>query len=175
MSDEKEIGEFFYIPISRRDLFKLAGVTVAVNSARKGAKTVLIERSIALDGLGVIGCVYPFMQTHAPNSDTPYLAEVKKRLLEKGIDYDDKATGQTWHNPEILSLIHDEMCEESGVNILYETVVVDCVAKKGKISAVIVQTIAGLSAAYGWKNNIAANQIDWAKIPASQRSYVSEG
>ena len=198
MSNENETGKIFSIPISRRDLFKLAGVTAAgvilsganenkiaeaaenissqtinyagkkipvlydvdvcicgggpsgtaaaVNSARKGAKTVLIERSIALGGLGVIGCVYPFMQTHAPNSDTPYLAEVKKRLLAKGIDYDDKVTGQTWHNPEILSLIHDEMCEESGVNILYETVVVDSITTKNKISAVIVQTIAGLAA-----------------------------
>ncbi len=198
MSNENEIGKIFSIPISRRDLFKLAGVTTAgvilsganenkiaeaaenlssqtinyadkkipvlydvdvcicgggpsgtaaaVNSARKGAKTVLIERSIALGGLGVIGCVYPFMQTHAPNSDTPYLAEVKKRLLAKGIDYDDKVTGQTWHNPEILSLIHDEMCEESGVNILYETVVIDSITNKNKISAVIVQTIVGLAA-----------------------------
>ena len=32
---------------------------------------------------------------------------------------------------------------------------------------------AGIAAAYGLKNNVAANQIDWAKIPASQRSYVS--
>ena len=201
MSNENKIGEigkYFSIPISRRDLFKLAGVTAAgvilsgstennhvdaaekksagtlkyagkeipvlydvdvcvcgggpsgtaaaVNSARKGAKTVLIERSVALGGLGVIGCVYPFMQTHAPNSDTPYLTELKKRLLAKGIDYDDKVTGQTWHNPEVLSLIHDEMCEESGVNILYETVLVDALCKDKKIFAVIVQTIAGLAA-----------------------------
>ena len=99
-----------------------SGTAAAISAARKGAKVVLLERSVALGGLGVIGCVYPFMQTHAPNSDTPYLTEVKKRLLEKGIDYDDKVTGQTWHNPEVLSLIYDEMCEESRVNILYETV-----------------------------------------------------
>ena len=190
--------EIFSIPISRRDLFKIAGVTAAglvlsgsgdtsqveaaekisgetinyagkkipvlynvdvcvcgggpsgtaaaINSARKGAKTVLIERGIALGGLGVIGCVYPFMQTYAPNSDTPYLKEVKKRLLDKGIDYDDKVTGQTWHNPEVLALIYDEMCEESRVNILYETVLVDALNAGNKITAVIVQTIAGLAA-----------------------------
>ena len=34
---------------------------------------------------------------------------------------------------------------------------------------------AGIAAAYGLKNNIVANQIDWAKIPANQRSYVSAG
>ena len=123
-----------------------SGTAAAISAARKGAKVVLLERSVALGGLGVIGCVYPFMQTHAPNSDTPYLAEVKKRLLAKGIDYDDKVTGQTWHNPEVLSLIYDEMCEESRVNILYETVLVDALTSGNKITTCIIQTIAGLAA-----------------------------
>lgn len=188
------MGEFT-IPISRRDLLKLAGVTAvgavlsgqtyveaadkisgdtinyagkkipviysvdvcvcgggpsgtaaAVNSARNGAKTLLIERGIALGGLGVLGCVYPFMQTHAPNSDTPYLVELKNRLRGKGIEPFDGVTGQTWHNPEILAEIHDEMCAEAGAEILYQTVVVDSLTSGGKISVVIIQTIAGLAA-----------------------------
>ena len=185
----------FSIPISRRDLLKLAGVTAAgvvlsgnksgeaadnisgdsikyagkkipviysvdvcicgggpsgtaaaVNSARNGAKTLLIERGIALGGLGVLGCVYPFMDTHAPDSDTPYLAELKNRLRAKGIEPFDGVTQQTWHNPEILAEIHDEMCAESGVEILYQTVLIDALTSSGKISAVIIQTIAGLAA-----------------------------
>ena len=191
------MGKSFSIPISRRDLLKLAGVTAAgvvlsgtknnhvnaaekisgdtinyagkkipvlftadvcicgggpagtaaaVNAARNDVNVVLIERGIALGGLGVLGCVYPFMDTHAPDSDTPYLAEVKQRLRDKGIEPFDGVTQQTWHNPETLALIHDEMCEEAGVNILYQTVVVDSLMSGGKISAVIVQTIAGLAA-----------------------------
>ncbi|MBQ6005799.1 MAG: FAD-dependent oxidoreductase [Selenomonadaceae bacterium] len=185
----------FSIPISRRDLLKLAGVTAAgvvlsgsktveaaektsgdyvkygdkkifvlysvdvcicgggpsgtaaaVNAARNGAKTLLIERGIALGGLGVLGCVYPFMDTHAPDSDTPYLAELKNRLRAKGIEPFDGVTQQTWHNPEILAEIHDEMCEEAGVNVLYQTVLVDSLTSGGKISAIIIQTIAGLAA-----------------------------
>ena len=34
---------------------------------------------------------------------------------------------------------------------------------------------AGIAAAYGLKNNIAVNQIDWASLPAEIRSYVSAG
>ena len=192
------MAQKFSIPISRRDLLKLAGVTVAgvvlsgstelnhaeatknfsgssikyadkkipvlcsvdvcicgggpsgtaaaVNAARNGAKTLLIERGIALGGLGVLGCVYPFMDTHAPDSDTPYLVELKNRLRAKGIDPFDGVTQQTWHNPEVLAEIHDEMCAEAGVDILYQTVLVDALAGGGKISTVIVQTIAGLAA-----------------------------
>ena len=123
-----------------------AGTAAAVNAARKDVSVVLIERGVALGGLGVLGCVYPFMDTHAPNSDTPYVAELKQRLRKKGIEPFDGVTQQTWHNPETLALIHDEMCESSGVNILYQSVVVDSITSGGKISAVIVQTIAGLAA-----------------------------
>ena len=123
-----------------------AGVAAAVNAAKNGANALLIERGIALGGLGVLGCVYPFMDTHAPNSDTPYLVELKDRLRGYGIEPFDGVTQQTWHNPETLALIHDEMCTENGVNILYQAVVVDSITNSDKISAVIVQTIAGLAA-----------------------------
>ncbi len=190
------MAQSFSIPISRRDLFKLAGLTAAgvvlsgssdtahaaenisgesikyggkkipvlfatdvcicgggpsgtaaaVNAARNNVSVVLVERGIALGGLGVLGCVYPFMDTHAPDSDTPYLAELKNRLRAYGIEPFDGVTQQTWHNPETLALIHDEMCAEAGVNILYQTVVVDTLTSGDKISAVVVQTIAGLAA-----------------------------
>ena len=123
-----------------------SGTAAAISAARKGAKVVLLERGIALGGMAVIGCVYPFMDPLAPNSDTPYVAEIKQRLREKGIEPFDGATQQTWHNPETLALIYDEMCEESGVNILYETVLVDALTSGGKITTAIIQTIAGLAA-----------------------------
>ena len=123
-----------------------SGAAAAISAARNGAKTLIIERGAALGGLAVLGCVYPFMDTHAPNSDTPYVADVKERLRKHGIEPSDGVTGQTWHNPETLALIYDEMCAEAGVDILYQTVLVDTVKKDGTITAAIVQTIAGLYA-----------------------------
>lgn len=123
-----------------------AGTAAAINAARNGARTVLIERSISLGGLAVLGCVYPFMDTLAPDSDTPYVSEVKERLRKHGIEPLDGVTRQVWHNPETLALIYDEMCEETGVEILYQAVLVDALKSGNKITAVIVQTIAGLAA-----------------------------
>ena len=123
-----------------------SGTAAAVMAARNGAKTLLIERGVALGGLAVLGCVYPFMDTHAPDSDTPYVAEVKQRLRQHGIEPFDGVTRQTWHNPETLALIYDEMCEEAGVEILYQTVLVDTVCSGKIIEACIVQTIVGLAA-----------------------------
>ena len=34
---------------------------------------------------------------------------------------------------------------------------------------------AGIAAAWGLKNNVAVNAVEWDKIPANERSYVSEG
>ena len=123
-----------------------SGTAAAISAAKKGAKTVLLERGVALGGLAVLGCVYPLMDTHAPDSDTPYVSEVKERLRKHGIEPYDGVTGQTWHNPEILALIYDEMCAEAGVEILYHTVLADTVKEGKEIKAVIVQTIAGLYA-----------------------------
>ena len=123
-----------------------SGTAAAISAARNGAKTLLVERGVALGGLAVLGCVYPFMDTHAPDSDTPYVAEVKERLRKHGIEPFDGVTQQTWHNPETLALIYDEMCAEAGVDILYQTVLVDTQKSGDKITAVIVQTIAGLYA-----------------------------
>jgi len=85
-----------------------SGTAAAVMAARNRASTVLIERGVALGGLAVLGCVYPFMDTHAPDSDTPYVAEVKERLRQHGTEPFDGVTQQTWHNPETLALIYDE-------------------------------------------------------------------
>ena len=123
-----------------------AGTAAAIMAARNGAKTVLLERGAALGGLAVLGCVYPFMDTHAPDSDTPYVAEVKERLRKHGVEPFDGVTQQTWHNPETLALIYDEMCGEAGVEVLYQAVLVDTVVKGRELEACIVQTIAGLAA-----------------------------
>ena len=123
-----------------------AGTAAAVGAARHGARVVLAERGIALGGLATQGCVYPFMDTLAPDSDTPYVAEIKRRLRAQGIEPSDGVSGQVWHNPETLAFIYDEICEESGVEVLYQAVLVDVIRSGSAIVACIVQTVEGLAA-----------------------------
>ena len=126
-----------------------SGMAAAVQSAEHGARTVLIERGIALGGLQTLGNVIPCMTSFAPDSDTPFVKTLKERLSAEGIEFDDRTEGSEvsiWTNPEILSRIYDDMCEKSGVEVLYNAVFVDTVMEGKSISAVIVQTIAGLRA-----------------------------
>lgn len=123
-----------------------SGVAAAFNAAQHGVSTVLIEKSIALGGLAVLGNVIPCMETKTPDSDTPYVKLIKRKLIEHGINHDDGVTGQVWTNPETLALIYDELCAEVGVDILYNATLVDAIVEGSNITTVIVQTIAGLAA-----------------------------
>lgn len=126
-----------------------AGVAAAVQAAERGVRAWLIERGITLGGLQTMGNVIPCMTSFAPDSDTPFVTKLKKHLLNEGIAYNDHTEGSEvsiWTNPEVLSRIYDDLCEESGVEVLYNTVFVDTIMDGKKITAIIVQTIAGLRA-----------------------------
>ncbi|SFH68840.1 Tat (twin-arginine translocation) pathway signal sequence [Selenomonas ruminantium] len=129
-----------------------AGTAAAVSAARKGAKVVLIERGISLGGLATQGCVFPCMPTFAEGSDTPYITDLNNRMEKQGVspfqDVTDSDTfyggGRARYVPEYLSLVYEEMCAEQGVDILYNAALVGAQTDGGRITACIVQTVAGL-------------------------------
>ena len=127
-----------------------AGAAAAINAARNGASTVLIEKGIALGGLATLGCVYPMMPAKVNGSVTPYIFEVCEKLLEHAIDFDDRsgkgAEGAICFNPEVLSEIYDELCASAGVDVLYNATLVDAIVDGDRITTALVQTIAGLAA-----------------------------
>ncbi len=129
-----------------------AGTAAAVSAARSGAKVVLVERGISLGGLATQGCVFPCMPTFVDGSDTPYITDLNKRMEKQGaspslgIDTDTYyGGGRGQYVPEYLSLVYDEMCEEAGVDILYNASLVGAVTDGGRITSCVVQTIEGLA------------------------------
>lgn len=126
-----------------------SGVATAWSAGQRGVAAVIVEKGITLGGLQTMGNVIPCMTTWAPDSDTDFVREVKQRLGDYGIDYDDqdeKSEVGIWTNPEAMSLIYDEMCQAAKVEILYNTNFVDVIMEGSSISCCIVQTIAGLMA-----------------------------
>ncbi len=127
----------------------VAGVAAAVSAGKRGSHAVIVERGIALGGLQTLGCVVPCMTTYAPDSDTSFVTAVKKKLEAKGVPYDDhydENEVSIWTNPEMMALIYDELCTESGVDILYNMTFVDVIKAGSSVDYVIVQTISGLHA-----------------------------
>ena len=124
-----------------------AGTAAAINAARNGVSTVLIEKGIALGGLAVLGCVYPMMGVRVSDCITPYIKEIGDQLVAHGINLGDNAGQNTmWFNPEVLSEIYDDLCAEAGVDVLYNATLVDAITDGNRITTALVQTIGGLFA-----------------------------
>ena len=137
-----------------------SGTAAAINAAKKGAKVVLIERGIALGGLATLGCVFPMMPTKIDGSDTPYISELNEMYKKHGEDplifremseavrtdddVDGKTEGQENYRPELLSEIYDEMCEQYGVQILYNCSVIGAKTSDKKITDAIIHTLEGI-------------------------------
>jgi len=123
-----------------------AGVPAAVMAARSGCSAIIIEKGIVMGGSQTRALVLPLMPTFVDGSDTPFITEIKKRMLDEGIDMSDKVTAFGWFNPEKLAYIYDRMLEEAGVKILYNADLIDAVVIDKKIKYIIVNTIEGLAA-----------------------------
>ncbi len=110
----------------------VAGVSAAIASARKGCKTLLVERESALGGLATIGLVNIPM-------DTAY--GISREMLTRLEEVD-----AHWHrnsDPEKHKLILDRMVRESGCDLLLVSYVVDAIVSCGKVVGAVVESKSG--------------------------------
>ena len=124
-----------------------AGCTAAIASAREGKRTLLIEATTALGGMGTMGLV----PTWCPFSD-------KKKMIYRGLAGEifvksracvpSVSAGRLdWVpiNAEELKRIYDEMVTESGAIVLFQTNLCGVRAENGKAEAILVSNKQGLS------------------------------
>lgn len=131
----------------------LSGVCSAIASARLGKKTLLVEKYNSLGGTASFGLVIPFMyyQTQSrPFGENISLCggifkEIVARMKELG------GTLEGWDecfNEEILKLVLNRMCQESGVELLFNTHLVSAKNENGTIKSVEVSNISGKKTLY---------------------------
>lgn len=125
-----------------------AGCAAAAAAAGVGVKTLLIESSGCLGGMGTIGLVPAW----CPFSDHEKI--IYKGIAEKvfeatkaampHINKDDK----DWVaiDPEALKRVYDDLVTEAGADVLFGTLVSGVEFNDGKIEHIIVSNKAGLSA-----------------------------
>ncbi len=125
-----------------------AGCAAAIASARRGARTLLIEATGSLGGMGTMGLVPAW----CPFSDGEKLvyrgiAEEIFFAAKEGLPHV-KEEDLDWVpiDPEQLKRVYDRYVIESGAEVLFHTVLSAVDAEDGEIKAILVSNKAGLSA-----------------------------
>ena len=125
-----------------------SGCAAAIAAARRGAKTLLIEATGCLGGMGTIGLVPAW----CPFSDKEKIiykgiAEEIFQASKEGLDHV-KETDMDWVpiDPERLKQVYDEKVTGAGAHVLFNTMLSAVEAEDGEVKTIIVSNKAGLSA-----------------------------
>ena len=125
-----------------------AGCAAAAAAAGQGAKTLLLEASGCLGGMGTIGLVPAW----CPFSDGEKILYrgIAQQVFEKtkaqmpGVSSD--ALDWVSIDPEVLKRVYDDLVTDAGCDILFHTSVTDLAHTNGHIDYVVTSNKAGLAA-----------------------------
>lgn len=98
-----------------------SGVAAAYIAAKKGLKTLLVEKSDVLGGAITQGLVIPVMKLNSENINTEFYTDLIgfAQKYNAQITYGDGNTG--WFNPELLKIVLDEMLNSVNCSILFSS------------------------------------------------------
>jgi hypothetical protein len=130
-----------------------AGCAAAISSARHGANTLLIEKDGYLGGATVSQLVVVILSTNKVDFQGiwhEYMHELKKR---KGVlgPFDNTNGHPGVHgsvDPEMVKYVWENLCIDSGVNLLYHSYSTKAIVENGIAKGVTVETKAGRSAIF---------------------------
>jgi hypothetical protein len=132
------------------------GFAAAIAAARRGARTILIERYGFMGGLATAGLVAPILGHTASRSHRPIVEGVLREITGRMHVINGSASWeealQEWgvrFDAEALKVVIDEMCTEAGVKLMLHTYVADVVVEDGVLKAVIVENKSGRQAVAG--------------------------
>ncbi len=178
----------------------VAGVSAALASARNGAKTLLIERTYMLGGLGTAGLVTIYLPI-CDGMGRQVSFGIAEELLRLSAEYgyepnfraDGRHTGRAWleeghsieekkkdrfdvqYNGCVFAILCEQLLIENGVDILYGTTVCSADVKEDRITAVITENKSGRQAFTG-KNFIdASGDADLALQAGAQTAEFQQG
>ncbi|MEG1745402.1 MAG: FAD-dependent oxidoreductase, partial [Ruthenibacterium sp.] len=125
-----------------------AGASAAISSARGGCATLLIDKSIRMGGTATNALVTPMMKSFTGHRSNFF--DLEDKLHELGFaTRDEIGTEMRWFTPEAMAEALETMYTQAGGEILYDTVLSDCITENGRICTLIVTTVQGLCAVKG--------------------------
>ena len=140
-----------------------AGIASAIAAARHGADTILADQNGHLGGTATAGLVAPFMTSYNVEGTIQLIRGFYDELItrmekEGGAVHPSKGTINSAYTAyrtaghqnlaafeyETLKRVSEEICEESGVHLMYHMTFLTCDTENGKITAAYFATKAGI-------------------------------
>ena len=128
-----------------------AGFAAALNAARNGVKTLLIEKEFMIGGIMTAGlmakiAIEPFM-TGIPTEFFQKLGEMKMAIPYQGFPapWPPSEMVEVPVDAEACKLLAEEMLTEAGVQILYGTSIVGATKENDVVTGVIIENKTGRS------------------------------
>lgn len=137
----------------------VAGMSAALAARRNGMRTLLVEKAAFMGGLATLGHVCLYLPLCDGNG-RKVIGGISEELLHLSIQYgyndlpegwtrgilhhpDPKGRYKTWFNIPAFVLAADELMENEGVEILYDTVFCEPVMDGKTVTGVIVENKSG--------------------------------
>lgn len=124
-----------------------SGCAAATAAARGGGRTLLLEATYALGGMGTNGlvtCFAPFGDGEKQIS-CGIAKEVSYQSNTAAYNTDPDAIGWVYSSPEDLKRIYDRLVLSSGADIRFGSTVCGATAKDGKVEGLLVADKSGLT------------------------------
>jgi ribulose 1,5-bisphosphate synthetase/thiazole synthase len=130
-----------------------AGCAAAIAASRGGAQVLLIERSGRLGGIGT-GVLDTFYGFYTPGENRKVVGGIGDEVVEALTSQDAAfirpntygAGGGVTYNPEVLLTVWDRLVSDSGVRVLFHSVVIDIVSDDGaNVTGLLIANKSGVS------------------------------
>jgi hypothetical protein len=124
-----------------------AGITAALAAARRGAKTLVIEKNGCLGGIWTAGLLCWILDSRNKKG---ILVEIQERLLAEGVGFAERGgNGAFAYDPEAMKWLLEEMCREAGVTVRLGTWVVSGIKADNRLTHVVTESKSGREAWQG--------------------------
>ncbi len=117
-----------------------AGCAAGYISAKKGLKTLIVEKNIHLGGSITSALVLPAMKSNAADINCEFF----KDFIEELKNYDGQITysdgNQGWFNPELSKIALDSMMKKAGCDVLFDSEVKNAVTESRNIKSIEISS-----------------------------------
>jgi len=113
-----------------------AGCAAAYTAGKLGLKTLLLEEKIHLGGAITSGLVVPVMNAGSHQINTDFYNYLTQEMKTAGgqFSYDGN---QGWFNPELMKIVLDKMMADAGVEVLFNSSIINAKTENRKIISVL--------------------------------------